>query len=269
MHIVNCQQFGEIEAFQLGFGPVGRPLMSVYVYFIDGVIIDTGQSNMRPHVIDLLRDKHPHTILLTHHHEDHSGNAFALSRLHRLVIYGHPITAQKMAARRRILPYQRFIWGKSQDTKVKHYGSLIESDRFTFIPIHTPGHSKDHTVFLEENSGWLFSGDLFLGERIKFFRSDENIHDQIESLKKMRRYNFDSLYCAHNPCLEKGKPKLENKLQFLEDIVGRVQDLQSQGLSEDAIIRSMDPKKDKSVKLMTFGNVSFANMVKSAVRDSS
>ena len=157
--------------------------------------------------------------------------------------------------------------GKSEDVKVKPLGAAIESERFTFRPIHTPGHSKDHTVFLEEKNGWLFSGDLYLGERIKYFRSDEKIYDQIDSLKKMRKYDFDALFCAHNPCREEGKPRLAQKLQFLEDIVGRVQQLKEQELSENAIIKLMDPNKDRWVKLMTMGNVSFANMVRSAIRD--
>ena len=83
----------------------------------------------------------------------------------------------------------------------------------------------------------------------------------------MRSYNFDALFCAHNPSLEKGKPQLEQKLQYLEDIVGRVQKLRSTGLSENEVIKSMDPKKDRWVKLMTMGNVSFVHMVRSAYRD--
>ncbi len=267
MHIVKSKKFGEIEAFQLGYGPFGKPFMSVYAYLVDGIIIDTGQSNMRPYVIDLLRGKQSHTIVLTHHHEDHSGNALALSRLHQIEILGHPLTVQKMSNKRKILPYQIYIWGKSENAIVKPYKTAIASNRISLRPIHTPGHSKDHTVFLEEKHGWLFCGDLYLGERIKFFRSDEKIYDQIDSLKKMRQYNFDALLCAHNPCLEKGKPKLELKLQFLEDIVGQVQMLRTKGLSENAIIKSMDPNKDRWVKLITMGNVSFANLVKSAIRD--
>ena len=171
-----------------------------------------------------------------------------------------------MAANRKILPYQRYIWGKSEDVKVKPLGPLIESSRFTFRPIHTPGHSEDHTVFLEEQNGWLFAGDLYLGERIKYFRSDEKIYDQIDSLKKMRNYDFDALFCAHNPSRDKGKLRLEQKLQFLEDIVGRVQLLKKQGLSDNAIIKRMDSKKDRWVKLMTLGDVSLANMLRSAMR---
>jgi glyoxylase-like metal-dependent hydrolase (beta-lactamase superfamily II) len=269
MHIVVSRQFDEIEAFQFGYGPVGRPFMSVYVYAVDGVIIDTGQSNMRKYVIEQLRNTQPHKILLTHHHEDHSGNASALGRFHQIDIFGHAITAEKMAANRKILPYQRYIWGKSEDVKVKPFGSLIESGRFRFRPIHTPGHSKDHTVFLEERNGWLFAGDLYLGERIKYYRSDEKIYDQIDSLKKIRNYDFDALFCAHNPSRNNGKLRLERKLQFLEDIVGQVQRLKNLGLSDNRIIKLMDSKKDRWVKLMTMGNVSSANMLKSALRDGS
>ena len=266
MHIVNSRQFGKIEAFKFGYGPVGKPFMSVHIYVLDGVIIDTGQSHMRKYVIEQLRNTQPHVVLLTHHHEDHSGNALALGRFHQIEILGHPITAEKMAANRKILPYQRRIWGKSEDVNVKPLGTVIESAHFTLLPIHTPGHSKDHMVFLEEKNGWLFAGDLYLGERIKYFRSDEKIYDQIDSLKKLRQYDFDAIFCAHNPRLENGKSRLEQKLQFLEDIVGRVQLLKEQGLTDNAIIKRMDPNNDRLVKLMTLGNVSFANMLKSAIR---
>ena len=62
------------------------------------------------------------------------------------------------------------------------------------------------------------------------FMSDENIYHQIDSLKKMGDYDFDTLCCAHNPCLKNGKSRLAQKLQHLEDIVGQVQLLQKQGL---------------------------------------
>ena len=169
MHVVNSKLFGEVEAFQFGFGPIGKPLMSVYVYFIDGLIIDSGQSNMRKYVLDSFRNKRPNSILLTHYHEDHSGNAYPLSQFYKTDVFGHALTSCKMAAHRRILPYQRYIWGNSEDVKVKPLEATFESEHFTFRPVHTPGHSKDHTVYLEEKNGWLFSGDLFLGERIKFF----------------------------------------------------------------------------------------------------
>ena len=140
----------------------------------------------------------------------------------------------------------------------------MESNRYSLVPVHTPGHSKDHMVFFEEANGWLFSGDLYLGQRIRYFRTDEKIFDQIESLKNILKLDFDALFCAHNPCPQNGKSKLKQKLQYLEDIVGQVQKLKENGFSKKAVFNRLDPKTDRSIKLMTMGNVSFANMLASA-----
>jgi glyoxylase-like metal-dependent hydrolase (beta-lactamase superfamily II) len=269
MNLVEIEQFGEIEAIKLGYGPMGPPLMSVYIYIIDGLVIDTGQRHMQKTVIELLGQKKLRQILLTHHHEDHSGNAAAIHRQHSIETCGHPLTVQKMANNFRILPYQRFIWGRSENIRLSALGPVVESNRYKLVPVHTPGHSKDHTVFWEEKNGWLFSGDLYLGQRIKFFRSDEKIFDQIQSLKKVLKLDFDALFCAHNPCPRNGKSKLKQKLQFLEDIVGQVQLLINKGMDKKAILKHMDPKTDKWIKLMTMGNVSFANMLRSAYQSDS
>ena len=132
-------------------------------------------------------------------------------------------------------------------------------------PVHTPGHSRDHTVYLEENHGWLFSGDLYLGEKIKYFRSDEKFKDQIDSIKTVLEYDFDALFCAHNPVPEKGKARLVKKLSFLEELYGEVKRLCLKGYSEKAIVKALGNKKDKLVKFVTLGNVSFAQMVRSAM----
>jgi len=264
MNIVKIEQFGEIEAIKLGYGPIGPPFMSVYVYILDGMVIDTGQRHMQKTAVELLSDKKLHRILLTHHHEDHSGNAAAIHRQHSIEVFGHPLTVQKMATGFRILPYQHFIWGKSEKIGLLPLGPAVESNRYKLVPVHTPGHSKDHTVFFEKTNGWLFSGDLYLGQRIRFFRADEKIFDQIDSLKKVLKLDFDALFCGHNPCPQNGKSKLRQKLQFLEDIVGQVQRFKDRGMSHKAIFKRMDSGNDKWIKLMTMGNVSFVNMLRSA-----
>jgi glyoxylase-like metal-dependent hydrolase (beta-lactamase superfamily II) len=266
MNIVEKRQFGEVEAFRLGYGPIGRPLMSVYLYVLDGLVIDTGQHNMQKAVLDLLGEKKLDRILLTHHHEDHGGNAAAICQQHQIKAWGHPITAQKMADGFKILPYQRFIWGQSERAKLLPVGPAVESNKFTLEAVHTPGHSKDHMVYWEKDNGWLFAGDLYLGPKIKFFRSDENIMEQIESLKKVLKLDFDALFCAHNPCIQDGNSKLRQKLQFLEDIVGQIQNLKAAGVSQRSIFKKLDPGIDRWVRLITMGNVSFANMLKSAYR---
>jgi len=145
------------------------------------------------------------------------------------------------------------VWGKAPAADVIPLTEAVETNRFTFTPIHTPGHSKDHTVFFENQRGWLFSGDLYLGERIKFFRADEDFGDQIDSLKKIMALDFDTLFCAHNPCLKNGKQNIKNKLQFLEDLYGNVRKLAEKGHTEKAVIKELDPKNDRGVTMVNHG----------------
>ena len=255
-----------VTAIELGYGLVGRPLMTVFCYLVDGMLIDTGQSRMAKAMRAFI-DAHPiDRILLTHHHEDHSGNAALISVARGIEVYGHPLTVQKMKRIGRILPYQHLVWGPSRKTRVKALPKTIDSGRFRFVPIHTPGHSKDHVVYLEPDMGWLFSGDLYLGDRIKFFRSDENITTQIQSLKKVLAYEFKDLCCGHRPTMTVGKDRIRSKLAFLESFQGEVGQMVRQGLPEREIIRRLDRKQDRMVRWVTMGNASFANMVRAAIR---
>jgi len=265
MNIVARTRFGEVETYQLGFGPVGPPLMSVHMYRVDGILIDSGQRHMQAAVVELLAAERIERILLTHHHEDHSGNVAAVAGIHGAAVIGHPETGALMRSGSRLRPYQHYVWGKAEPVEVAAFGRAIETSRLKLLPIHTPGHSVDHTVYLEENNGWLFSGDLYLGDKIKYFRADEQLAVQIDSLRKVLRFDFEAVFCGHRPCLHDGKSRLEDKLSFLEDFRGSVLQLAAKGYSERVIIRKLSTGQDRLVKWVTLGNVSFANMVRSAL----
>ena len=104
MNLVKKTAFGEVEAIRLGFGPIGPPLISVFLYVVDGLVIDTGQHNMQKVVVELLKAKKLDQILLTHHHEDHTGNAFALGKGHQIAVSAHPLTVEKVCCLRASLP---------------------------------------------------------------------------------------------------------------------------------------------------------------------
>ena len=156
------------------------------------------------------------------------------------------------------------MWGKSDPVDLRPIESVIESKYCRFRPIHTPGHSKDHTVYLEENNGYLFSGDLFIGERIKFFRADECIEEQLLSLKKIATIDFDALFCAHRPMITKGKEAIGRKLDYLENFYGSVKAMTDKGQNLREIIKKLYRRDDRLVKWITLNNACFANMVRSA-----
>lgn len=250
----------------MGYSPIGAPLMRVYFYHLDGLLIDTGQRHMQRHALQAIGHQPIHHILLTHHHEDHSGNAAAFAKHTGATVWGHARCAEKLARGYRIRPYQHLIWGAARPVDVTPVIDPVECGPHVLTPVETPGHSKDHLVFHEKNRGWLFSGDLFIGERIKFFRSDEDMDAQIRSLKKVLALDFDALFCAHNPRPQKGKQSLARKLDFLATLRDAVHDLHRRGYPAREIIKRLDPGADRWVRWVTMGNASFANMVRSALK---
>lgn len=266
MKIFTIRHYGEVRCCTLGWSPVGRPLMTVNCYIAGDVLIDTGQPHMRDAVLSFVADHGVRAVLLTHHHEDHSGNAAAISEKFGLPVMGHPLTVAKMRQPYPILPYQHLVWGATTPLEMRPLEGPFESGGLRLTPIHAPGHSKDHTAFLVPERGWLFSGDLYLGDQIKYFRADEKIEDQVKSLQKLLALDFDALFCAHRPRPRNGKRHLAAKLQYLEDLFGRVAGLAGQGMDENAIMAELRLKEQWLIKLMCFGNVSMKNMVRSVIK---
>ena len=267
MKLIKKHIYGEVVSYELGYAPVGRPMMNVHFYLAKGVMIDTGQSHMQKEVLRIIKDAGVRMLLITHHHEDHSGNASAISKAYRIPVYGHPLTKEKMMKPYKILPYQHIVWGKNTPMEITALTAPVSSEDLTFHPVHTPGHSKDLTVYHVPSKGWLFSGDLYLGDRIKYFRSDERILDQIASIEKVLTLDFDSLFCGHNPRHGNGKEHIRSKLNYLKDLYGKIERLRKKGMGPEDIVSSLKLKEVNFVKWFCFGNVSMMNMVRSAVRD--
>lgn len=266
MKLCRTHHFGDVTGYEMGFAYVGKPYMTTIFYSVGNVLIDTGLSHMRKEVLEIVRSKKIDCVLLTHHHEDHSGNVAAVMKEKQVPAYGHPKTIEKMRDGFNILMYQHLIWGKAEKANILPFPPVINTGEFSLIPIHAPGHSKDHVIFLEKNRGWLFCGDLFLGSKIKYFRADENLIDTLNSLREVLKLNFDSLFCAHNPREHNGHVALQMKLEYLENFCGQVAHLLGSGSSEKEVIKKLSHNEVRFVKMLTFGNVSFEQMVRKAIQ---
>lgn len=266
MRFLKTYEFKGIKGFKLGWSPAGAPLMTSFCYVFDDLMIDTGLSHMQKEVLKIAEENRIRRIVLTHHHEDHSGNARAVKLALGIKVFGHPMTVEKMARPFRILPYQKLVWGKAMPLHVDPFPEKMETSLGRMVPVHTPGHSKDHTAFFIEAAGILFSGDLYLADRIKYFRADECLGTEIESLKKVLKLEFDTLLCSHFPKPENGRKRIEAKLSFLEDLYGSIVELWEKGIPEKEIFKALCLKEDHLIRIFCFGNVSMMNGVRSAVR---
>ncbi len=265
MKLIKYLDFGRVKAYELGYVPIGQPIITTHIYFVDSIMIDTGQKYLRREVKDLVTANPIQRVLLTHHHEDHSGNAAMIAEVLKVPIHGNPLTIQKMETHFKIFPYQQLVWGSADPVEVLPLPEVIETDAYQFKPIHTPGHSKDHTVYWEKNQGWLFSGDMYLGDRAKYFRADERIKDEIQSLKKVLELDFETVFCAHSPRIKEGKQGLIRKLDFLEDLYGNVEKLHNQGIGIGKIMQKLKIKESYVLMFFCFGNLSARNMIKSVI----
>lgn len=266
MRICKEYAFGEIKGFKLGWSPFGSPFMTVYCYCLGDLMVDTGQAHMQNEVLKIAGDHDVQRIFLTHHHEDHSGNAAAIKSANQARVFGHSLTQSKMAATFRILPYQKYVWGKSKPLRMEAFPARIETALGDMVPVPTPGHSRDHTAYLLKDAGVLFSGDLYLADTIKYFRADEDLGAQIETLRRVLDLDFDSLLCSHFPRLENGKRRIEKKLAFLETLYGEVIRLREKGYPAKRIFKTLNLKEDYFIKYFCFGNVSLLNGVRSIIR---
>ena len=248
---------------------MGQNVQTVYTFHLGNTLIDTAHSNSRLEVLQRFESKGIEKILLTHYHEDHSGNAGYLKRKWHIPVYGHSETGKMLKKGYNVSPLSKVISGNVSRVEVT---PLLETDDFfagqyKIQPIFTPGHSHDHYSYYVPEKGWLFSGDLFVAERIKYFANFESISEQIKSLKKLCSLDFDVLLCSHNPKTKNGKEHLQRKLQNFEDFYGTVARLNKEGLSPTEILTKTGRKENAFYNMITLGNFNAVNMVKSVLKD--
>lgn len=263
---ITIETFGPVTRYKLYASIAGKQLMPTSCYLVNETLIDTCHSHAGRIIKRLVQQLTIEQVVLTHYHEDHSGNSALIKSIKKVPVYGHPLTARKLKKGFGIHPYQHIMWGKSQPVKLLPVTGPIACGNLVMEPIHTPGHSFDHLAYYVAEEGWLFSGDLFLSSRIRYFRSDEDITETIASLKKALALDFDVLFCTHNPKPVGGKLKLKQKLNFLEDLCGEIGNLVMKGVEQGRIIKYYRKSETRGVKMFTLGDVSYENMIRSTLK---
>lgn len=261
-------QHADVRAFRFGYHPFSKPAMFVHCFLVDGLLIDTGQSQARQAILDTLGQQPVEQLFITHHHEDHTGNLPQLRARFGCPAYSSPRCAEMMQDPPPISLAQKLVWGdRPPDGDLTPIEGVLETNnhRFELIPI--PGHAEDMVALYERDRGWLFSADLYVHHRIKYFMASESMLGQIQSLRRVLTLDFDALFCAHNPQMAGGKGKVRQKLAFFEDFYGQVGELYARGYHSKAIFRQMELNEKWFTRILSGGHLSGMNMVRAAVRD--
>ncbi|WP_374722203.1 MBL fold metallo-hydrolase [Peribacillus tepidiphilus] len=234
-----------VNGVQMGNGTVSfqRVKLNVHCFFLDGVLIDTGAKSLERLFKAFFKHLDIDKVVMTHFHEDHTGCAAFLQEELQLPLFMNDIMIEYCMKKADYPIYRQLFWGKRRPFRAEPIGETFHSPNATWRVIKTPGHAIDHLAFLNDETGQLFTGDLYCQERTKVVLREENIPVIIESLKKILTYDFEDVFCSHAGYLNNGRTALKRKLDYLLDLQGNILKLYDEGKTPEDINTTLFPKK--------------------------
>lgn len=254
-------EYGSAKALRVGKYDKGLTTTTM-VWRIGHTLIDTGPPNQWEKIKHFTVDEEVKRVVLTHHHEDHAGNAERILSELEVPVFAPEKAAAHLRRGHPLKPYQKVVWGKTTP-----FAPRIITDPFdaggghTLSPIEAPGHSDDLTCFLEKEKGWLFAGDLFIADTPIYFRADENFSDMIQTLGRLKELDFQTLFCAHRGVVKKGPEALARKHAYLLELQEKAKNLHARGLSVRKITRKLLGHEDLTSAVTGF-HFCKANLIK-------
>ena len=240
--------------------------LNVYVYFVDGILIDTGAQSIAKEYLSFFNQLKIDQVALTHYHEDHSGCASFLQQNYKVPILMNTMKIDACRKKADYPMYRKLFWGKRKPFEGTEIQSIFTSAHAKWDVIETPGHSDDHLSFLNRQTGQLFTGDLYCQERTKVVLREESIPTIIHSLKRVLTYDFDEVFCCHAGFLKKGRIALQRKLDYLLDIQERVIKEYKEGKPPEQINKILFPK-NYSITKFSRGEWDSIHIINSIILD--
>lgn len=234
---------------------------SVLVFHVRGQLIDTGFPGVRTTIARLLDELRPQGIVLTHQHEDHAGNV-ELAAHRGYPIAMAPVTEHALrVGEPHVGLYRRICWGMMSPLRA----SFERFEPVGLEMIHLPGHSPDHHVVWDQEREDLYSGDLFLGVRVRVARPMEDPRALARSAAAAAALRPRRMFDSHRGLVPNGAEALRRKAAWLEEMIGGIDARLAAGWTDDrAIMRAVLGREDV-LAYVSFGDLSCLNFVR-AVR---
>jgi len=143
-------------------------------------------------------------IIATHHHPDHVGGINYLSKRLGVPVAAHPLTAERLQ-------------GQVEITRHIQDNDLLELEGepgWRLRALHTPGHTRGHLCFYEENLGYVITGDLVVGIGTVVIDPPEgNMKQYFDSLRRLLDLpKLTALFGAHGPAIAMAREKIAEYL---------------------------------------------------------
>lgn len=233
----------------------------VFVYNVDGLLIDTGPQSRAEVLEKWFSTQDIKQVAITHNHEDHSGNAAWIQKNLNVPVYLHPKAIEYAREEGMYPKYRQEMWGHRHAFDPLPMPEVINTGKYSFEVLDTPGHAIYHNCFYEPNQGWLFTGDLYLGTKLYLCFFEENIRQTIDTIEGLLKLDFDTIFCAHAGVIENGKIRLEKKLNFLKELQLQVVEMRKKGMTDSEIDAEITPF-DMPITELSSGEWSSYNIVR-------
>ncbi|KAG5656628.1 hypothetical protein KAF25_010181 [Fusarium avenaceum] len=153
------------------------------------LLIDTGEGRKAwvTSIRDTLQQENAtiDAALITHWHHDHTGGIKDLLSISPGTrIYKHTPGEEQLGI---------------------NHGQCFEVDGATLTAAYTPGHTKDHVVFVLQEEDAMFTADNVLGQGTAVF---EDLAAYLGSLEEMKGLFKGRAYPGHGPVIEDGPAKI-------------------------------------------------------------
>jgi len=265
--MIEVNHFEEVTQIKLSREVGGRPIYWVAAYLVDGLLIDTGCRYTAEELADFLEGQELDLAVNTHHHEDHIGANRLIKQRFGIEIFAHPEAIPLIKDVPKLYPYEEMVWGCPESSEVAPLPDSLETAHLRFEVIETPGHCDGHVALVELKRGWCFSGDLFVSERPKVLRPEEDLSGYISSMRRLAELDTERLilFTSIGKIVEDGRKALESCVAYFEDLVRKAQDLERRGLSPAAICDDLFGGESHFARL-TGGHYSSENLIRAALR---
>lgn len=241
--------------------------MPVYIYQVDDVLVDTGPKSMRKEVIEIVKKLSINQVLLTHHHEDHTGNSPWIEKHLQIPQWIHPLGLESCKQKTRLPLYRAIFWhNREAFLPLALSNNIVNTEHYSFKIVHTPGHAEDHIVLIDEEQQVCLSGDLYLSHSPTSNFSFESVPELIRSLDKVLAFSFQDVYCSHRGHLKNGRRLLEKKRDFLLHLQETVSTAHKQGKTPKEIRQQLLPK-NKLFQYISFFDNSPTHTINSIIND--
>ncbi len=262
--MIEVDRFEEVTRIKMSIEAYGKPVYWTTAYLVDGLLVDTGCAHTAEELVDFLEGEELELVVNTHFHEDHIGANRLIQQRFGVKIFAHRDSVPLINREAKLYPYQEYVWGCPEPSLVSELAESVQTRNHRFDLIETEGHCAGHVTLVEMDRGWCFSGDIFISDRPKVIRNDEDASGLIESLRKLLAlptYRL-VLFTSMGRIIPEGRKALKLCADYLEETAIRVKALAAQGHSIEAIRQELFGE-GSSLATLTGGHFSTENLVES------